>query len=188
MSGESPFSNPVSGAASNPDAYIQALLAMLGDDDPLEVQAGHVARIERAIRGVGTAELRRPEKPGKWSIAQVLNHLVDTELVYGYRIRMIVAHDAPRIPSYDQDLWAERLRSNDGDPRELVDELRALRGRNLRLIRSLSKQEWQRFGMHEERGKESVDRLVRMIAGHDRVHLRQIERIKTAHGLGNSVL
>ena len=90
------------------------------------------------------------------------------------------------IRGYDQDAWAERLRYDAGDPRELLEELRVLRGRNLRLVRSLSKPEWQRYGMHAERGKETVDRQVRMIAGHDRVHLRQIERIKTALGLGNS--
>ena len=127
--------------------------------------------------------MRRPEKPGKWSIVQVLNHLVDTEMVYGWRIRMIVAQEQPPIQSYDQDLWSEKLRSDAGTGKELMEELRMFRRRNLRLLRSLSPAEMQRWGKHEERGQETVDRLFRMIAGHDRVHLRQIERIKKAHGL-----
>ncbi len=179
----SPYSNPATDATTNPDAYIRALFEALGEDDPFEVQSGHADRIETAIRGLSDADMRRPEKPGKWSIVQVLNHLVDTEMVYGWRIRMIVAQEQPPIQSYDQDLWSEKLRSDSGSGKELLEELRVFRRRNLRLLRSLSPAEMQRWGKHEERGQETVDRLFRMIAGHDRVHLRQIERIKKAHGL-----
>ena len=180
MSGESPFSNPISGASANPDVYIQALLAMLGDDDPLEVQAGHVARIERAIRGIEGADFRRPEKPGKWSIAQVLNHLVDTELVYGYRIRMAVAHDAPAIPSYDQDLWVDRLNHAQADPDELLATFEALRGANLTLWARSTEEDRKRVGVHSERGPESYDLTFTMIAGHDRFHLDQARRALAA--------
>jgi hypothetical protein len=180
------FSNPASGATADPSAYIRALLAELGDDDPIEAQAVLPARVEAALRGLAPADLRRPEKPGKWSILEVLNHLVDTEIVTAWRTRMTVAQDEPAIQSYDQDLWTARLRYNEGDPPQLLDELRVLRGRNVRFARSLSPAERARFGRHEERGPESVDRLLRLIAGHDRVHLKQIERIKRTLGLGAS--
>ncbi len=182
----SQFSNPVSGAASDPEIYIRAILDELGGDDPYEVQYGHAARIEAAIQGISDADLRRPEKPGKWSVLEVLNHLVDTEIVTAWRMRSIVAQDEPVIQSYDQDLWSARLGYNEGSPAELLNELRVLRGRNLRFVRSLTAKEMERFGHHEERGRETVDRLFRMIAGHDRVHLQQIERIKKALGLGSS--
>jgi hypothetical protein len=132
---------------------------------------------------VSDEALRRAEKPGKWSIIQVLNHLADTEMVYGYRIRMIVTHDEPPIQAYDQDLWAKHLRSNEGNASEILEELRKMRGRNVRLVKALRPDELERIGHHQERGPESVTRVMQMIAGHDRVHLRQIERIKRAHGL-----
>ena len=179
----SSFTNPASQAQMNPSQYVNDLLALLGKDDPFEVMSQLHPTLEKAVRGISEEDLRRPEKPGKWSILQVLNHLVDTEMVYGYRTRMIVSHNEPKIQAYDQDLWAETLRANEGSSREILDELRMSRGRNLRLLKSLRPDELKRVGHHEERGPESVMRVVQMIAGHDRVHLRQIERIKRAHGL-----
>jgi len=177
------FSNPISQAQSDPSEYVRNILAMVGDDDPIEVQEKLLPSVETAIRGISEENLRRPEKPGKWSILQVLNHLVDTEMVYGFRVRMILSHDEPPIQAYDQDLWAAKLRANEGNPREILEELRVMRGRNLRLLKSLRPEELKRVGHHQERGPESVSRVLSMIAGHDRVHLRQIERIKRAHGL-----
>jgi hypothetical protein len=53
--------------------------------------------------------LRRPEAPGEWSVAEVLQHLADSDLITGYRIRLMLAQDNPPIPGYDQDAWARRL-------------------------------------------------------------------------------
>jgi len=175
--------NPATTAQTSSTQYINDLLALLGKDDPIEVMGQLQPALEKAIRGVSDEDLRRAEKPGKWSILQVLNHLVDTEMVYGYRVRMTVTHDEPPIQAYDQGLWAAQLRYNDGNLLEILEELDALRGRNLRLLKSLRPEEMKRVGHHQERGPESVTRIVQMIAGHDRVHLRQIERIKRAHGL-----
>jgi hypothetical protein len=179
----SSFSNPTSQAKMNSLQYVDDLLALLGQDDPLEVMNQLLPALEKATRGISAEDLRRPEKPGKWSIMQVLHHLVDTEMVYGYRVRMIVSQVEPPLASYDQDLWAAALRYSDGTPPELLEELRVMRGRNMRLLKALRPEELKRVGHHEERGPESVTRVMQMIAGHDRVHLRQVERIKRAHGL-----
>lgn len=175
--------NPATQAQMGSTQYVNDLLALLGKDDPIEVMDKLLPAVETAVRGISEENLRRAEKPGKWSILQVLNHLVDTEMVYGYRVRMTVTHEEPPIQAYDQDLWAAKLRYNDGNLREIIEEMRMLRGRNLRLLKSLRPEEMKRVGHHQERGPESVTRIVQMIAGHDRVHLRQIERIKRAHGL-----
>ena len=50
-----------------------------------------------------------PERPGKWSVRQVVQHLADSDLVGAFRFRMVLAHDAPELPGYDQDVWAQRL-------------------------------------------------------------------------------
>jgi hypothetical protein len=59
-----------------------------------------------------------------------------------------------------------------------MDQIRALRRSNLRLLRSLSPEELRRSGVHAERGEESVEHLLRLYAGHDLVHRRQLERIR----------
>ncbi len=97
-----------------------------------------------------------PEAPGKWSIAHVLRHLADSEVVWGWRMRLILAQDRPTITGYDQDQWADRLHYADADAGESLDAMRVLRRDNLRLIERASPDDLQRVGVHSERGEEGV--------------------------------
>ena len=171
------FANPASGAQSTAAEYTRRLLELLGDRDPIEVQSGRVAAVEGAVTGLSDSSLRTPEAPGKWSVMEVVQHLADTELVYGYRMRMILAHPSPAIQGYDQDAWASELRYNDVPLTEALGQMRVLRGANLRLIKGLTEDQLDRYGMHSERGRESIAHIVRLIAAHDLVHRRQIARI-----------
>jgi len=176
----SDFANPAGDAAAYAEVYVQKLLAVLGDRNPFDVLGEQGTAVARAIAGLDAAALRRAEKPGKWSILEVIGHLVDTEIVYGYRVRMILTQDSPPLPGYDQDLWVSRLRHREGDPAEKMELLRRLRAENLRLYRSLSDAELERIGLHSERGPESIRKILRMMAAHDLVHRRQIDRIRKA--------
>lgn len=128
------------------------------------------------------AQLRTPEAPGKWSIAQVLRHLADSDVVWGWRMRLILAQDRPPITGYDQDLWADRLHYADADAAESLDTFRVLRRDNLKLIERATPEDLKRIGVHSERGEESAGYLMRLFAGHDLLHLRQIDRIKQTPG------
>jgi len=160
--------------------YAGAILALLGEREPLSVLADTHAALTRAIEGLSPAQLRRPEQPGKWSIAQVLQHLADSDLVWGWRLRLILAHDRPTITGFDQDLWADRLHYADADPAEALATFAVLRRGNIRLIERATPEDLQRVGVHSERGEESVAHLCRLYAGHDLSHLRQIDRIRAA--------
>lgn len=94
----STFANPPRYAAETAREYVAALLAILGDQDPMEVLAATPAALRGAAAGMSHEGSRTPEKPGKWSVQQVVRHLADSELVYGYRIRLIVAAEHPAIP------------------------------------------------------------------------------------------
>lgn len=113
-------------------------------------------------------------------MVEVLQHLADAEMINGVRYRFILAHDTPPITGYDQDALAQQLRYRDADPAETLELLRVLRDANLRLLSGLSDEERQRAGLHSERGRETVDRLMHLHAAHDLVHLRQLERVKAA--------
>lgn len=176
------FSNPAASAAASADAYVRALLDMLGDRDPLEVLAELDGWLDRRLAGVAEAALKRPEAAGKWSAAEVIQHLADSELVLGFRMRMILTEDRPPLQGYDQDAWAATLRYAEVPPVEARAQLRALREANLRVLRRLSPGELERVGMHSERGPESLGHLVRLMGGHDLVHRRQIERVLAAAG------
>jgi hypothetical protein len=113
-------------------------------------------------------------------MVQVLQHLADSDLVWGWRVRLILAHDRPQITGYDQDRWADRLHYADADPDDAMAALNVLRRANLKLIERATPAELKRVGVHSERGEESIEYLVRLYAGHDLLHLRQIERIRAS--------
>lgn len=173
------YTNSKNSAKLHAFRYTEAVLELLGDRDPLEVMSGHVAWLKKATKGLSDEELRRRETPRKWSILEVLGHLSDTELVYRYRLRMIVAEPGCRIVGYDQDAWAKRLRYNELDPALVMKEIEAMRGATLRWLETLTDAELNRAGEHDERGEETVRHVMRMVAGHDLVHRQQIERIRS---------
>ena len=85
-------------------AYVEAVLGLVGDRDPLEILRATPTALERAVAGLSLDQMRRPERPGKWSIAAVLQHLADADVVWAWRMRLILAQDRPPITGYDQDL------------------------------------------------------------------------------------
>lgn len=172
------FSNPSGGAQERARAYIEALLALLGEDDPWEIQRQQDEKVRGAIEGLTQETLRRREAAGKWSVMEVVSHLADTEWVAGYRYRATLAEDGPSLPGYDQDLWVGRLGSNEAPLEPTLERLQRLRHWNLELLGSVSEDDWQRAGHHSERGHESLGQLFRLLAAHDLVHLRQIARIR----------
>lgn len=175
----SDLTNPASASVEAAEAYIAAILATLGDRDPWEVLPQTPDAVRELVAGLDRSALGRPEAPGKWSMAAVVQHLADTELVWGWRLRMIIAHERPAIGGYDQDLWADRLGYSEADPDAALEQLDVLRHGNLRLLLNVPASEREvRAGIHAERGEETLAHMVRLQAGHDLAHLRQLERIR----------
>ena len=172
------FTNNLSSAVDEAEAYTKATLEMLGERDPIMVLEAMPEEMEAAVAGLSDEQLRRAEAPGKWSILAVVGHMTDSELVWSNRLRFIAASDKPQIIGYDQDAWADKLGYNDMKLNDLLTLFSVVRAANLRLIAGLSDEDRKRAGVHTERGEESIAHLINMYAGHDLVHLAQITRIK----------
>src|SRR3970282_1922250 len=91
--------------------YMRSIKSYVGRQHPLKMQATAPAKLARAVRGLRPAQLRRRPRPGKWSVQEIVAHLADTELVYGFRLRMMLAQSGCPLQAYDQDQWAETLAS-----------------------------------------------------------------------------
>lgn len=176
------FSNPAPQAAAAAPAYVRALLDLLGAREPLDVLPDLVPWIETRLRGLSDRVLRRAEAPGKWSVIEVLQHLADTEMVYAVRGRLVLSEDRPPLQAYDQDRWAALFNYREAATELALAQLSALRAANLALWRTVGPEGRARVGLHSERGEESLDLMLRMMAAHDLVHRRQIERILAAGG------
>jgi hypothetical protein len=175
------FTNPASATPHDIAAYVAGLLGLLGDTDPVAILRQTPAAVEGFLDTVPTQTLTSPEAPGKWSIRDVVQHLADSELVGGFRLRMVMAHDRPTLIGYDQDLWSSRLRYSDVDIRDAFEQFSVLRRANVRLWEHLTPSDLVRVGLHNERGEESLEHMRRLYAGHDILHLRQLERIRASH-------
>jgi hypothetical protein len=172
------FSNPASSTPADIAAYVAGLLDLLGDDDPVAVLRQTPAVLQQFLDTVSAEIVATPEAPGKWSIREVVQHLADSELVGGFRLRMVLAHDRPPLAGYDQDLWASRLRYRDADVRDALEQFTAIRRANVRIWEDLSPADLVRVGIHGERGEERLEHMRRLYAGHDVLHRRQLERIR----------
>jgi hypothetical protein len=176
------FTNPAGAAIEHARAYVAAILELLGDQDPLAVLRETPNQLERILASTSRTVLARPEAPGKWSMGQVFAHLADSDLVWGWRLRLILAQDRPPLTGYDQDKWADRLGYADLDPRDSVATFAILRRSNLRLVERATPEDLHRVGVHVERGEESLAHQLKLYAGHDILHRNQLERIRKASG------
>jgi len=94
----------------------------------------------------------------------------------------MLAQPGQPIMAYDQDKWAATLGYKRLPAGKLLEQVRVLRESNLRLLKAVPRPWWNRYGMHSERGRESVARTVTLLAGHDVNHLNQIAAIRRQFG------
>ena len=160
-----------------PQQYIQRILGHIEGKDPLQVQRETPKKLQKLIKPLSKKQLAQRPEPGKWSITEILAHLADAELVGGWRMRLILGSNGVSMQPFDQDVWAETLGYAKRDANVSLETFRVLREANLAMLKSLPKSLWDNYGMHQERGKETIAHIVRMFAGHDLNHLGQVERI-----------
>lgn len=157
--------------------YIQRIQSKLAGQNPLKVQSSTAKKLARWIKGATPAKLRKRPAPEKWSAAEIIAHLADAEIVVSWRVRAILGAPGTPIQAYDQEAWLAAGHYPKRDARKSLEQFRVLRETNLALYKMLTPEQWKHYGLHAERGEESVERIVQMIAGHDINHLEQVEGI-----------
>jgi hypothetical protein len=160
-------------ATTEPAAYVAALLRTLGDRDPLAVYEQTPDEVRRHCHDLDEQEWTTPMDDGEWSALQVVGHLFDVDVVYGFRWRLALTEDTPTYPGYDEKAWSQLARPA---PPRLLDALAGIRLANAALVRSLDDRDLHRRGIHGEQGSEDVQRMIDKVAGHDLAHLDQLRR------------
>jgi hypothetical protein len=160
-------------ATREPVAYVRALLDTLAGRDPLEVYAGTPKAVRQLCDGLAEADWLTPLGPGEWNAEQIVSHLLDVDIVYGFRWRLVLTEDNPTYPGYNEKAWS---RLPHPAPPGLLHGFSALRQVNSHLVGSLAPGDWARIGVHGEQGGEDMRRMIEKIAGHDLAHLNQLQR------------
>lgn len=157
--------------------YQSRLQAYASGKDPIAMQQEAAVILATLIDGMSDAKLQTRPAPEKWSVGEILAHLAEDELATAWRYRQMIEHNGCELASFDQDQWAQLGHYASWNPKEALELFRLLRDANLRMLARLSSEEWQKFGVHAERGKITVSDLARHMAGHDMNHIDQIRRI-----------
>lgn len=159
------------------EQYIHRILGYVEGQDAIKVQRTTAAKLKKAISGLSPAQLKWKPEPAKWSIAEIIAHLADAEIVASWRMRSVIGENGITIQPFDQDSWAAVFKYQGRDAKHSLEVFRVLRENNLAMLKEIPKETWDNYGMHLERGKESIAHLARMFAGHDTNHVLQIEGI-----------
>ena len=163
--------------SETPEQYTRRILGYMEGKEPLAALATTAKKLDRLITGVSTARLRKRPVPEKWSVSEIVAHLGDAEIVGGFRMRLILGSPGTPIVASDQDKWVTSGHYDKRDPWKSLEQFRVLREGNLALLESLEPEQWKHYGVHSERGQESIEHIVRMFAGQDINHLQQIQQI-----------
>ncbi len=163
-----------------PQQYQRRILSYTADTNPMKILQTSIKKIQRLVKSLSKKQLMKRPQPDKWSIGEIMAHLAETEIAFGYRYRMVLSSNGIRIQAFDQNKWAENANYRRQDPKKSLELWRSLREGNIRLLKGVPKEKSNYYGIHEERGKESLITMVKLEAGHDINHLMQIEKIKNS--------
>ena len=161
---------------ADPQAYLRKVERLMGDRAPLDVLADTPAIFASLLTGRSAETLQIRPFAGKWTVTEIVGHLLDTEWVFGYRTRAALCDDRPQAISMDQDRWVAAQEHNERGAVEHLAGFRALRNLNLALWRRLTPEELQRVTVHDQAGELSIGLLLMLAAGHDLDHVDQFRR------------
>ena len=138
------------------------------------------AAVEAALKNFPADKLTAKPFAGKWSAAEIVQHLADSEMTSAIRLRKLLTEDFPVIYGYDQDNYAERLRYNERDLAPALEAFRGARATSLQILQNLSDEDWQREGWHNEHGRYTIEKWLEIYAAHTHGHAEQIRRLRDA--------
>jgi uncharacterized damage-inducible protein DinB len=149
--------------------------SQLGERDARQTISETPEKLTELSHKLGPNGFERASGPGKWTIAEILCHLADCEIAFGFRLRQALAEPHHTIQPFDQDAWARNYRQL--DVHAALETFSVLRRWNAAFIKAAPQEAYSKAVTHPERGTMTFQTLVETMAGHDLHHLRQLEAI-----------
>lgn len=157
------------------DPYVERIFDLLGTNDPITVLETTPEQLEHYLNLFSPHDLGLSYASGKWTVSELFCHYADVELGLGFRFRQAVATVNYTPQSFDQDIWAARYGRL--EPSLALETFRALRAWNLALFSTFDMEDWNCTVNYPFAGIDTVDDMVRFLAGHDLNHLKQLESV-----------
>ena len=140
-----------------------------------EILAATPGTLESLAQAIGPERIDRAPVPGKWSPTQILCHLADCEIAFAFRLRQTLAEDHHILQPFDQDRWAAPYANIPAQ--QALATFAALRAWNLTLVQNTPADAASKPVTHPERGTMTFLTILETMAGHDRNHLAQLEKL-----------
>jgi len=136
--------------------------------------------VSRSLANFPPSRLTARPFEGKWSAAEIVHHLADSETTSALRLRRLLVEDHPLIQGYDQEAFAARLHYNDRDIAPALEAFRAARAGTAQLLDLMTEEDWRREGTHSESGSYTTEDWLGIYAAHAHNHAAQIGRLREA--------
>lgn len=161
-------------AADEYASYYGMYVSKVPASDLIAAMTGQIADVLTLLQPIGEAKGDYAYAPEKWTIKQVVGHMIDAERVFSYRALSFARGDANHLPSFDENAWIDPAGFNDRSLTSLIDEFVAVRSATIALLSGLPVAARSRRGIAS--GKEiSVRALAHVMQGHVTHHLQIIK-------------
>jgi uncharacterized damage-inducible protein DinB len=161
-------------AAGDYAPYYAGYVREAGEITVLDQLRAHLDDTARLLHPLSESQAAYRYAPGKWSIKEIVGHIIDTERVFSARALHFARVDPAPLPGFEQDPYVERAQSDDLPLRALLAELEAVRRSTVALFRNLPEEAWERRGIASDVAF-TVRAVLYIIAGHELHHRRVIE-------------
>ena len=168
-------------AADEASPYYHGYIARVSGENVGEQLVDQLAEVERLFGAVDDTSALARYSPGKWSVKEVLGHLVDVERIFAYRLLRIGRGDITPLPGFDEKAYVPPAGFDDRALRDLVAEFRAVRLSTVALLNGLPSASWSRRGSASG-NPVSTRALAYIIVGHVTHHLGVL---RDRYGLGS---
>lgn len=156
--------------------YYDTYISKVDDGDIIDILKDQQQTTYAFFNSLAADKANHAYAEGKWTVKQVLGHMIDTERIMAYRALRFARNDKNHLPGFEQDDYVENSRHNDFELATLAEEFKLMREVNLYLFKSLNDEEKQRVGIASNQ-PVSVNALMYIIAGHELHHLSIIKKL-----------
>jgi len=154
-------------------AFAQAYVGSVPNENVLEMLESNKQVTYDLFRNLSEEQAMHAYAEGKWTLKQVLGHMIDTERTFAYRA-LVFSRNNIELPGFDQDIYVNNTDFNSRSIQSLADEYKATRESNMFLYCSFSEEQLLRGGKANG-NPTTVRALVYMTAGHEQYHLNLIK-------------
>src|SRR6516162_5471329 len=131
--------------------------------------------LRKALAGMNREQLHARPVPGKWSTLEVICHLADFDPILCDRMKRVIAEEKPSLIGADEKHFAAKLAYHDRDLEEELNIIEKGRSQMARILRTLRPADYERIGIHSERGALTLERLLELATKHIPHHVQFIQ-------------